>query len=114
MNNSKIKLMLLLPAVSCFIFVGCGDSDKIYQTSTLHALMDGVYDGQTTIGQLKNQGDLGIGTVNALDGELVILDGQAWQVRSNGTADKWLAILLSERRHGLRSLSGLDARSSRA
>lgn len=56
----------------------------IYQASTINALLEGAYDGDVTCGELLARGDLGIGTLAGLDGELVVLDGRAYQVRSDG------------------------------
>lgn len=58
--------------------------DVLYQVSTLEALMTGVYDGQTSFAALAKHGDFGLGTFNALDGEMVALDGRFYQVRANG------------------------------
>jgi acetolactate decarboxylase len=55
------------------------------QASTLTALMDGAYDGDLTIGELLEAGDHGLGTLNGLDGELVVLDGRAWSVAADGS-----------------------------
>jgi acetolactate decarboxylase len=55
------------------------------QAASLHSLLDGNYDGDLTIGELLAHGDHGIGTLNGLDGELIILDGEAWQARADGT-----------------------------
>lgn len=51
-----------------------------FQAGTLDALMAGRYDGDATVGELLSHGDLGIGTVAALDGELVVVDGAAFVV----------------------------------
>ncbi|MFD8425252.1 acetolactate decarboxylase [Streptomyces sp. NPDC059466] len=59
---------------------------EIYQTSTMGALVDGVYDGDVTIGELLQHGDFGLGTFNRLDGEMVILDGTCHHLRSDGSA----------------------------
>ncbi|WP_220680717.1 acetolactate decarboxylase [Methanofollis formosanus] len=68
------------------IFAGNGgEGETLYQVSTLSALLEGVYDGETEIGTLLERGDTGIGTLNALDGELIVLDGRAWQVRGDGS-----------------------------
>lgn len=58
--------------------------EQLYQYSSLSALMAGVYDGALTIGELRNQGDLGLGTLNHLDGELIVLDGNAVVVGADG------------------------------
>jgi acetolactate decarboxylase len=56
----------------------------VFQTSTLAALLDGAYDGDLTIGELRAHGDLGLGTFQALDGEMVVLDGEVWRARVDG------------------------------
>ncbi len=58
--------------------------DTIYQVSTIRALQENVYDGTTTVGKLK-QRDVGIGTFNALDGEMVLLDGKVYRFGSDGS-----------------------------
>lgn len=50
--------------------------------------MEGVYDGTMTIKDLGAHGDFGLGTVQALDGEMVGLDGQFYQIKSNGKASR--------------------------
>lgn len=60
-------------------------TDALYQTSTIDALLVGVYDGTTTFATLKEHGDFGIGTLHALDGEMIALDGGYYQVKSDGT-----------------------------
>jgi len=42
---------------------------KVYQSSTINALLEGVYDGDMTYGQHRRHGDFGIGTFNALGGD---------------------------------------------
>ncbi len=39
-----------------------------------------------TYGELRVHGDFGLGTFNALDGEMIALDGNFYQVKSNGVA----------------------------
>lgn len=60
------------------------DRDVLYQYSTLNALMAGVYDGYETLGELEKHGDQGLGTVEALDGEMLVVDGTAYQITSDG------------------------------
>jgi acetolactate decarboxylase len=55
-----------------------------FQTGTLNALMNGGFDGDTTIGELLARGNQGIGTIDALNGELVIVDGEAFVVHGDG------------------------------
>ncbi|HOV86159.1 MAG TPA: acetolactate decarboxylase [Syntrophobacteraceae bacterium] len=60
--------------------------DTVFQASTINALMEGVYDGETTFGELRKYGDTGLGTFNALDGEMIALHSRFFQVKSDGTA----------------------------
>jgi len=60
----------------------------LFQYSTLPALSLGIYDGNLTFDELLKRGDFGLGTFNALDGELVILEGKAWRVRSDGKVSR--------------------------
>src|SRR4051794_15612749 len=57
---------------------------EIYQTSVMSAVMDGLYEGSVTIGELARHGDFGVGTFNALDGEMVALDGQFYRLTDTG------------------------------
>lgn len=77
-NILFLALILLATAVQA------ADRDTIYQTAPIDALMAGVYDGDYAVGDLKQHGDMGVGTLNALDGELVYVDGQMFQVRVDG------------------------------
>ena len=60
------------------------DHATLFQVSTSGALVQGVYKGAVTIGELRNHGDFGLGTFEGLDGEMVALDGQFYQVHSDG------------------------------
>ncbi|MFC3932284.1 acetolactate decarboxylase [Streptococcus dentapri] len=57
---------------------------KLFQYNTLGALMAGLYDGSLTIEELLEHGDLGIGTLDSIDGELIVLDGKAYQAKGSG------------------------------
>ena len=48
--------------------------------------MGGLYDGVVTYGELKQYGDFGIGTFEGLDGEMVALDGNFYQIKADGVA----------------------------
>ena len=60
--------------------------EVLFQTSTLQALMNGVYDGDLSFGELARHGDLGLGTFEALDGEMGAVDGKFFQVKTDGKA----------------------------
>ena len=55
------------------------------QTGTLEALMAGGYEGDTTLAELLRLGDLGLGTIQQLDGELIMFDGRAWSAGADGS-----------------------------
>lgn len=60
------------------------DRETFYQVSTIDALMQGVFDGVQPVGELKKHGDFGIGTFEALDGEMIVLDGVIYQAKADG------------------------------
>lgn len=61
------------------------DDYTVYQTSTISALLAGVYDGSVTVGELLEHGDFGLGTFNHLDGEMVVVDGTCYHLRDDGS-----------------------------
>ena len=60
------------------------DRDTMYQVSTFNALSQGVYGGCETFQALNEHGDTGLGTLSALDGELICLNGTCYQAKSDG------------------------------
>ncbi len=48
----------------------------LFQASTIGALLHGSYDGDLTFAELAERGDLGLGTLNGLDGEMIAIDGE--------------------------------------
>lgn len=58
---------------------------EVWQTSSIDALLDGAYEGDLTLAELCAHGDLGIGTVQHLDGELVVIDGRCFRIDADGS-----------------------------
>ena len=58
---------------------------SLYQVSTATALVEGIYQGAVQVAVLREHGDLGLGTFESLDGEMVVVDGHFFQVRSDGS-----------------------------
>jgi acetolactate decarboxylase len=58
--------------------------DEFYHYSIWAALVNKVYDGNLTVKEAKNYGDIGLGTYNGADGELIALDGVFYHVPSSG------------------------------
>jgi acetolactate decarboxylase len=59
----------------------------VFISAPLAALVEGIYRADTTIGLLRQKGNLGIGTFNDLDGEMVLLDGNVFCLRPQGDAE---------------------------
>lgn len=57
----------------------------LYQVSTATALVEGIYRGAVTVGELRTHGDFGLGTFEGVDGEMVVCDGTVLQIRSDGS-----------------------------
>lgn len=62
--------------------------ETLYQVSTIDALVQGVFDGIQPVGDMKQHGDFGIGTFDALDGEMIVLDGVVYQARADGRVSR--------------------------
>ena len=56
----------------------------LYQHGTLGTLMSGLLEGTATINEILEHGDLGIGTLTGSDGEVIILDGNAYHANEYG------------------------------
>jgi acetolactate decarboxylase len=56
----------------------------LFQASTIGALLEGAYDGDVTFSQLAEHGDLGLGTLDALDGEMIALEGRFYRADVDG------------------------------
>lgn len=76
-------LSLSLPAAS--YSQDNAQQDTLFQVSTIDALLDGRYEGAVTLGDVKQHGDIGLGTFAALDGELVMDGGIIYNVRADGS-----------------------------
>jgi acetolactate decarboxylase len=61
---------------------------ELFQTSTVQALLGGAYDGDVTLAEVLEHGDLGLGTLDGLDGELIVLDGQAYKAELDCTLSR--------------------------
>ncbi len=79
MSKSWLAALLFVIAVK-----SSAQTDILFQVSTLDALVGGVYEGKTTLASLKAHGDFGIGTFNAVDGEMMLIDGMFYRVNGEG------------------------------
>ena len=91
--NKKIVFALIimgLLAVSAVsaqnsLFFGNNNDDSMYQVSLMQAFMHGEYNGVVTVGDLKSHGDIGLGTFEGVNGEMIILDGAIYQAAADGS-----------------------------
>jgi acetolactate decarboxylase len=60
----------------------------LFQASTIGALLDGAYEGDLTFAELAEHGDLGLGTLNGLDGEMIALDGRFYRADVDGAVEE--------------------------
>jgi acetolactate decarboxylase len=58
--------------------------NAVYLSAPVNAMLKGYYEENTTLGDLKQHGDFGLGTFNNLDGEMVMLDGVIYQLHADG------------------------------
>jgi len=57
----------------------------LYQVSTIDALLSGIYDSVATVEEVLDHGGFGLGTFNAVDGEMMVLDGIVYQATFDGS-----------------------------
>ena len=78
------KILFLIPVL---LLAGCSsnEEDMIFHYSVLKALDNGVLEGNMKVGELKQHGDLGLGTYNKMNGEMVVLDHVVYRIAQDGT-----------------------------
>lgn len=64
------------------------DTETIYQVALLQSLTQGYYDGIINVSDLKTHGDIGIGTFEGVNGEMIVLDGKVYQALSDGSVQE--------------------------
>jgi acetolactate decarboxylase len=60
----------------------------LFQASTIGALLEGAYDGDLSFAELAEHGDLGLGTLNGLDGEMIAIDGRFYRADVDGAVSE--------------------------
>ena len=84
-NTMRTLLIGLTLLAALSVQAADDDRDVLYQVSTIGALLAGVYDSVATVGAVAEHGDFGLGTFEALDGELIMLDGVVYQAAFDGS-----------------------------
>jgi len=87
MKKIYFPLVLALLAITIGMS-GCSvstkDKDALFQASMYSVLSEGDYDGDVAYKDLKKHGDFGIGTFDNLDGEMIALGGEFYQIKADG------------------------------
>ena len=58
---------------------------SLYVSSPVNALVQGILREDKTLKQILTHGNFGLGTYNDLDGEMILLDENFYQIRADGT-----------------------------
>ena len=81
---------------------------KYYQVSTLQALALGFSKSVITVEELLRHGNLGLGTFEDVDGEMIVLDGKCYRAKDNGD------VVLAEYERGIPFASVCNFQPSRS
>lgn len=60
----------------------------LFQASTIGALLEGRFEGDVSFAELAEHGDLGLGTLDGLDGEMIALDGSFYRADGTGAVNE--------------------------
>lgn len=60
------------------------NENRIYLCAPVNALVEGIYEEKVPLAEIKKHGDFGLGTFDNLDGEMVMLNGEVYQITSDG------------------------------
>ena len=60
------------------------DQNYVYLCAPVNALVEGIYVEKIPFTEVKKHGDFGLGTFDHLDGEMIMLDDQIFQILSDG------------------------------
>ena len=63
-------------------------NNAIYQVSTLQALLLGYTKSVVTVEELLKHGDVGLGTFENVDGEMIVVDGDCFKAIDNGEIER--------------------------
>lgn len=64
--------------------LAAAEAGGVFQASTITALLEGAYEGDVSFAELAARGDLGLGTLNGIDGEMIALDGRFYRAGVDG------------------------------
>ncbi len=96
LSLKKFIVGLVLALAFAMVLTACGgdeeksaeERESLYQVSLLQDLTQGDYYGSVPVGDLKEKGDIGLGTFDKLNGELIMLDGKVYRADGDGKVEE--------------------------
>ncbi|MDW5562413.1 MAG: acetolactate decarboxylase [Methanomassiliicoccus sp.] len=97
MDRPVRPLAMALVIIVAIVIVGAGlftlasppqERDTLYQIGSLDDLVDGRLDGTASVGSMLDHGDIGLGTFNGLDGEMIVIDGRCYRAAADGSVSE--------------------------
>lgn len=76
------------PLATSEVDTNASQNDTYFQYSIWWAFTNKVFDADLSVKELKTKGDVGLGSFNLLDGEMVMVDGKPYRIREDGTVSK--------------------------
>ena len=80
-----IMALLVILSMNCTAWAQGKDAAFIYQGSTIEALLAGNFEGVASVKDILAKGDSGLGTFEALDGEMIVLEGKVYKAAKDGS-----------------------------
>jgi len=84
MKRNLLNILIL----TTLLLWGCAhvpvSQDTVFQNAPINALLAGCYGGTMSVHDLAKHGDFGVGTLDSLDGEMVVLDHAFYQIKPDG------------------------------
>lgn len=84
MNAIIILVSFILSISIAFAATDDNQCSGLFQVSTFAALLSENYDGDFSIRQLQKEGRDGIGVFNAVDGDMIAVDGVFYRIEADG------------------------------
>lgn len=97
-NSNAMKAQKFIFFLMALLLIGCNslsvdkkvktatntNGNTFFQYNIWGAFVNKVFDGSLTVKELKSKGDIGLGSFDLLDGEMVMLDGIPYRIREDG------------------------------
>ena len=89
MPTDPVRMKKPIAVLVLLLLAGCAHApckkDVVFQNAPIQALLAGCYSGTMSVHDLSKHGDFGFGTLDALDGEMVVLDHAFYQIKPDGS-----------------------------